>query len=65
MESILASAKDNNVEVDVIMAHPEANSFFNAPFPLYGIPFVYTDLAKRFYTRAEKASSQREAFTYM
>ena len=64
MESILASAKDNNVEVDVIMAHPEANSFFNAPFPLYGIPFVYTDLAKRFYIAAEKASSDGRVRMY-
>ena len=35
--------------VDIVMAHPQANSFHNAPFPLYGVPFVYTNLANRFF----------------
>ena len=35
--------------VDIVMAHPEANSFHNAPFPLYGVPFVYTNLANKFF----------------
>jgi len=41
--------KDGHGDVDIVMAHPEANSFHNAPFPLYGVPFVYTNLAKKFY----------------
>merc|ERR1719384_1888781 len=66
LESILASAKDNNVEVDVIMAHPEANSFFNAPFPLYGIPFAYTHIANHFLNLCKKAgsSSRIQMFEY-
>merc|ERR1719320_498594 len=48
LETILAH-QDPSSRVDIVMAHPEANSFHNAPFPLYGVPFVYTSLANRFF----------------
>ena len=44
--------------MDIVMAHPEANSFHNAPFPLYGVPFVYTSLANKFFDVSSREKVQ-------
>merc|ERR1719415_368739 len=51
---------------DVICAHPKANSFFNAPFPLYGVPFAYTLIARHFLDlcKSSGTSSRLQMFEY-
>jgi len=58
LQTIL-SKDETGPEVDIIMAHPEANSFYRAPFPLGGVPHAYTNLAKKFYERAATTSGGR------
>ena len=57
---------ESKSEIDVVMAHPKANSFYNAPFPLYGIPFAYTNIAKKFYDtgRVNMYEYQRPNWTF-
>ena len=63
MHAIMHKSKAN---FDIICAHPKANSFFNASFPLYGVPFAYTLIAKHFLElcRQSGASNRVQMFEY-
>ena len=54
MNSIINKSK---ASFDILCAHPKANSFFNAPFPLYGVPFAYTYIAKHFMSQCAQAGA--------
>ena len=54
MNSIINKSK---ASFDILCAHPKANSFFNAPFPLYGVPFAYTYIAKHFMSHCAQAGA--------
>ena len=45
MHAIIHQSKAN---FEILCAHPRANSFYNAPFPLYGVPFAYSLISKHF-----------------
>ena len=63
MTSIMHKSK---AQFDIICAHPKANSFFNAPFPLYGVPFAYTYIARHFLNLCKQAgaSDRIQMFEY-
>ena len=63
MRKIIDKSKS---KFSIICAHPKANSFYNAPFPLYGIPFAYTFIANHFLNLCQKAgaSSRIQMFEY-
>ena len=44
----------NKTSVDILMAHPSANGFHGAPFPLGGIAHAYTFLASQFQRRIDE-----------
>ena len=63
MSKIIHNSK---AKFNIICAHPKANSFFNAPFPLYGVPFAYTFIANHFLNLCKKAgaTSRIQMFEY-
>ena len=63
MNKIINQSK---AKFNIICAHPKANSFFNAPFPLYGVPFAYTFIANHFLNLCKKAgaSNRIQMFEY-
>lgn len=63
MNTIMHKSK---AKFDIICAHPEANSFFNAPFPLNGVPFAYSFIANHFMNLCKQigASNRIEMFEY-
>ena len=63
MNKIVEKSK---AKFNIICAHPKANSFFNAPFPLYGVPYAYTFIANHFHNLCKKAeaSSRIQMFEY-
>ena len=59
-------AHKSSAEFDILCAHPNANSFHNAPFPLYAIPFGYSIASAHFVSvcRQSKALHRVQMFEY-
>ena len=48
--------KASKVQFDLVSAHPKANGFYRARFPLGGIPYAYSLISQQFFNSANKVN---------
>ena len=67
-EVILKSAGASQVQFDLLSAHPKANGFYGARFPLGGIPHAYSLISQQFFKSVieqEETSRKVRLFEYL